>query len=303
MNQPEKKYTVVGVGEVLWDIYRDHRYVGGAPSNFAIHATQLGDEGVLVARVGDDAMGRELIQSLRQRQLGVEHVQIDANKVTGTVMVSLDALGVPSFRCSHDVAFDYLQYVPELETLAKRAEAILFGTLAQRSIISRKTILRFLQAAPNAVRIFDVNSRAGVEALRTIVPDSLALANVIKMSRAETVLLQQIFRRAGESRPKFVDFLIKKYHLRLVAITYGDFGCEVYDGNTMRKVEGLPVQAVDATGAGDAFVAGLVHQLLRGAPLRELAEFANLLGAFVCTKNGATPVFDRQDIETFRESL
>jgi fructokinase len=218
-------------------------------------------------------------------------------------MVSLDALGAPNFICSHDVAFDYLQDVPELETLAKRAEAILFGTLAQRSGVARKTILRFLQAAPNAVRIFDVNSRAGVEDLQTIVPESLALANVVKMSRSETALLQQIFRHAGEPRPKFVDFLIKKYQLKLVAITHGDFGCEIYDGNSMSKVEALPIQVIDTTGAGDAFAAGLVHKLLRGAPLAEAAEFANLLGAFVCTQNGATPVFNRQDIEAFRDSL
>lgn len=303
MTQPKEKYTIVGIGEVLWDIYRDHRHVGGAPANFAIHAAQLGDEGLLVSRAGDDGMGRELIQALRQRRLPVEAIQIDEKKPTGTVMVSLDVKGVPSFRCSQDVAFDYLQFTPELERLAQNCDAVLFGTLAQRSPATRKTIWRFLQSAKNAVRIFDVNSRASAEALREIVPPSLEAATVLKVNRHELDMMQVILRREGEARRKFIDFLLKKYHLKLVAVTYGEGGCEIFDGQTACKVDGLTVQEIDTTGAGDAFAAGLIHKLLRGAALRESAEYANLLGAFLCTQSGATPIFTAQDLENFRESL
>ncbi len=304
MAQLKDKYTVVGIGEVLWDIYRDRRYVGGAPANFAIHAAQLGDNGVLVSCVGDDVMGRELIPALRQRQLPVDFIQIEEKKPTGTVMVSLDVKGVPSFRCSQDVAFDYLQFIHELEALARNCDAIFFGTLAQRSRVSRKTILRFLQeAAPNAVRVFDLNSRAGAEALRDIVPASLQAANVLKVNRDELETLQVLLRRSTDTRQKFIDFLLKKYRLKLLAVTHGEGGCEIFDGQTVCKIDGLPVQEIDTTGAGDAFAAGMVHKLLRGAPLREIAEYANLLGAFLCTQSGATPVFSASDLEIFRDSL
>lgn len=303
MEQPPQKFTIVGIGEVLWDIYRDRRHLGGAPANFVIHAAQLGDQGVLVSRVGNDTMGRELIAALRQRQLPVEFLQVDEKKRTGTVMITLDVKGVPSFRCSHDVAFDYVQHTPELAALAPRADAVLFGTLAQRSPITRRAILAFLRAAKNAVRLFDVNSRASAAELQAIVPESLAAANALKMNHAEMKLLQMLFHREHDSPRKFVDFLIKKYQLQIVAVTFGESGCEIFDGGSACKVEGLAVPVVDTTGAGDAFAAGLIHQFLRKQPLREIAEYANLLGAFLCTQSGATPVFREKDIEAFRESL
>jgi fructokinase len=300
---PKQKFTIVGIGEVLWDIYRDRRHLGGAPANFAIHAAQLGDHGVLVSRIGDDGMGREMMATLRQRELPIQFVQVDGKRGTGTVMVTLDVKGVPSFRCSRDVAFDYLQDTEELGMLAPRVDAVLFGTLAQRSPITRKTIFRFLRLAKNAVRLFDVNSRASAAELQTIVPDSLEAANALKMNQDEMKLLQTILRRDYDHPRKFIDFLIKKYELKIIAVTFGVAGCELFDGSSSTKVAGLPVQVVDTTGAGDVFVAGLVHKLLRGAPLREIAEYANLLGAFLCTQSGATPVFRQEDIEAFRESL
>lgn len=303
MSQPKEKYTIVGIGEVLWDVYRDRRYLGGAPANFAIHITQLGDQGVLVSRVGDDGMGRDLIAALRQRQLPTEFLQRDEKKGTGTVMVTLDVAGVPSFRCSQDVAFDYLQFTPELETLAKKTDAVLFGTLAQRSPATRQTIFRFLRSAQNAVRLFDVNSRASAAELQSLVPASLEAANALKMNHAEMKLLQTILRREDDTPRKFIDHLVKKYALKIVAVTYGREGCEIYDGNSVCRTAGLAVHVTDTTGAGDAFCAGLIRKLLRGAPLRELAEYANLLGAYLCTQSGATPIFRWEDIETFRESL
>jgi len=314
MIPPKEKYTIVGIGEVLWDIYRDHRYVGGAPANFAIHAAQLGDHGVLVSRVGEDGMGRELLAALRQRQLPAEFIQSDSKKMTGAVMVTLDVRGVPSFRCSHDVAFDYLHDTPELAALALRTDAVLFGTLAQRSPESRQTILRFMRAAKSAVRLFDVNSRPdfplshikedrGAEAVQKLVLESLAVANVVKMNGDELKLLQAIFYRTGDTPRKFIDFLFKKYALKLVAVTYGEAGCELFETSRSCKLDGWRLEARDTTGAGDAFAAGLIYQLLRGAPLQEISEFANLLGAFLCTQSGATPVFRFEDIEAFREAL
>jgi fructokinase len=303
MVQPKGKYTVVGIGEVLWDIYRDRRHLGGAPANFTIHSAQLGDHGILVSRVGDDGMGRELIRTLQQRNLSSDFIQIDPKRGTGTVMITLDVKGVPSFRCSRDVAFDYLEYTSAEEALAQHADVVFFGTLAQRSPITRKTVWRFLRAAKKAVKVLDVKPLASAAELQQIVPASLEIADILKMNEEEIRWLKNLLRRESDNTRKFVDFLIKKYRLKMAAVTYGEFGCEIFDGSAAIRMEGLPVRAVDTTGAGDAFTAGLVHKFLRGAPLPEMAEFANSLGAFLCTQRGATPAFQWQEIEAFRESL
>lgn len=303
MVHAKEKFLIVGIGEVLWDIYRDCRHLGGAAANFAIHAAQLGDHGVLVSRVGNDTAGQELLRMLRQRNLPVEYIQVDGKKNTGAVMVTVDVRGIPSFRCSRDVAFDYLEYSPELDSLAQRADAVFFGTLGLRSSVARQTILQFLHSSKRAVKIFDLNARAGALDLKQIVFPVLEMAEVLKVNRGDLALLQSALRRDDATSHKFIDFLMKKFHLKMVAVTHGEFGCELFAGNERIRVEGLPVRAIDTTGAGDAFVAGVIYKLLRGVPLRDIAEYANLIGAFLCTREGATPVFDWQDIEAFRDSL
>lgn len=298
-----RKFKIVGLGEVLWDIYQDQRHLGGAPANFAIHANQLGDEGVLVSRVGDDGMGKGLVHALRERKLVADHVQLDRKKGTGTVMISLDIKGVPTFECSQDVAFDYLKFTPALEKVAQNCDAVMFGTLAQRSNVARESILLFLRAAPQAVKIFDMNTRASEATLLKILPPSLELANILKMNDGETEILRRVLRRDGDSTEHFVEYLMQEYDLSMIAITYGDNGCKLFNRQENCRVPGLPVKVVDTTGAGDAFSAALMHKYLRDAPLHEIAAFANLAGAFVCTKSGATPVFTMQELTQWQSTL
>ena len=302
-SKTKSSYTIVGLGEVLWDIYRDQRHLGGAPANFAIHAHQLGDTGILVSRVGDDGMGRELLRALKQRKLSTDFIQIDKKKGTGTVLITLDIKGVPNFSCTKDVAFDHLKWIPELAELAASADAVVFGSLAQRSTAGHQTIQEFLAAAKKAVKVFDVNSRAAEPELLQILPDSLAVANILKMSLTEMETMRRALRRDGDTLAGFVDFLFSEYDLSLIAVTFGENGCELFNGRETCRLPGLPVKVVDTTGSGDAFAAGMVYKFLRGAPLREIAEFANTLGAYLCTVNGATPAFTAEDLEVFRQSM
>lgn len=299
----DKKFKIVGLGEVLWDIYQDQRHLGGAPANFAIHVNQLGDEGLLVSRVGDDGMGKGLIHALRERKLATDHIQLDRKKGTGTVMISLDIKGVPTFQCSQDVAFDYLKFTPTLEKVAQNCDAVMFGTLAQRSTVARENILQFLRAAHDAVKIFDMNTRASEATLLKILPPSLELADILKMNDGETEILRRVLRRDGDSTARFVEYLMHEYDLSLIAITYGNNGCELFSRHESCRLPGLSVNVVDTTGAGDAFSAGLMHKYLRQTPLPEIATFANLAGAFVCTKPGATPVFTMQELLHWQRSL
>ena len=299
MANDDKKFTIVGLGEVLWDIYQENRHIGGAPTNLAVHAGQLGDVGIVVSRVGDDGLGRELVRALEQRNIPTEFIQVDKKKGTGTVLVSIDVKGVPSFRCSEDVAFDYLEFNPQLAELAANVDAIVFGTLAQRSAKSRATIQKLLRAANHAIKVLDVNSRAPESELWNILPASLDLADIVKMSSEEMALLRRLLRRDGDSTNVFVHYLMERFSLSLIALTQGDAGCELFNGRESHRINGLPVTVVDTTGAGDAFAAGMVHKFLRGDSLREIAEFSNLMGAYLCTQPGATPFFTMQEIEEF----
>ncbi len=302
MHTRAKKFSLVGLGEVLWDIYQDERHLGGAPANVAINAHQLGLHSLLVSRVGDDGMGKELMRTLGQRGLATEHVQLDRKKGTGTVLVSLDIKGVPSFRCSHDVAFDYLSFNAKLKELAPTIDAVVFGTLAQRSKAARQAILEFLRAAKKAVKVFDVNARASEAHLQTLIPASLELADVVKLSGEEVGLLARVLRREGDTAASFAEYLIKHYQLELVAITYGENGCELFNAHESCRLLALPVPVIDTTGAGDAFTTGMIYQLLHKASLREIAEFANLIAGFLCTQRGATPSFDVRTLEDFRRA-
>jgi len=303
MEEGRNNFVVVGIGEVLWDIYRHGRHLGGSASNFAIHSTQLGDHGALVSRVGEDGMGRELLAALRSWQMPTRYIQIDPLHGTGNVMISLDVKGVPTYRCSQDVAFDYLHEDDENQVLAASADAVFFTALGQRSAISREAVQRFLHAAGRAIKIFDVNWMPHPEDLRALLLQCLSFTHILKVNEHAMQAVRYALRKEGDSMPKFIEYLFRKFSLKLIAVTQGESGCELFDGQRVIKAAGLPVRAIDTTGAGDAFAAGLVHKYLRGAPLEEVADFANLLGAFVSTQFGAAPSFSPSLLEAFREDL
>ena len=296
----KRKFKIVGIGEILWDIYREKRYLGGAPANVAIHSRQLGDEGFIASRVGDDGMGRELIRALHAKFIGKEYLQIDKRKGTGTVFIELQVSGEPIFRCGRDVAFDYLEYTPALEQLKLKADAIIFSSLGQRNSVSRNAIQQFLQDF-KGLKIFDVNSTSYSSTFEEIIKLSLAQADVVKASTVELNLLKKIFHREGDRTLAFCRDLIDSYAIQLFAVTSGCEGAMLITQDDVVSQPALPIDARDTTGAGDAFTAGLVHKYLRKAPLAEVMSFASLMGALVCTLEGATPALSEADIQAFSE--
>ena len=297
------KFTLIGIGEILWDIYDNNKkYLGGAPTNFAIHCAQLGNNGIVVSRVGEDKLGQDIQNSLHQRNLSHEYIQIDSKKQTGTVNVTLDKNSVPHFLCTTDVAFDYLQPNELLFQLAKKADGVLFGTLAQRNEISRKTILNFLYQAKTVFKIYDVNLRGWSKKTEEIVHSSLALCDAIKLNDSELHILKNAWQPNLDA-VAFLNYLITKYHLKLAALTLGKNGCLLLDQDTTVETKGLKISPVDTTGCGDAFAAGLMNQYLAGKSLKEISEFSNALGAFVAQYFGATPVYSLKKLKTFQHSL
>ena len=294
--------TIVGLGEVLWDIYPDDRFIGGATANVALHAIQLGAAGVIVSAVGYDKAGEALIQQVEERGGDVRYIQKSIMYETGQVIVQLDEEGKPHFECSEDVAFDHLIWRVPFQALATTCDAVIVGTLAQREQDSRITIQKFLDAATAALVVYDVNFRGWREDIKEIIRETLKKADIVKMNGEELNMMRQAFGETSLSDEAFLNKLFKNYNIQMAAVTRGAEGCVMADSNgTVHHVPGHSVQVVDTTGCGDAFVAGLTLKYLEGASLEESGQFANRLGAFVSTKKGAVPLYSCQDIVKFFE--
>ena len=286
-------YTIVGLGEILWDMLPGGKQLGGAPANFAYHANALGATGAVVSRVGDDEPGREILRRLDELGLNRRYVGVDPDHPTGRVNVRLDARGVPDYVIHQDVAWDFLANPgddPALAGLARRCDAVCFGSLAQRGAVSRRSIAAFLDATgPRCLRVFDVNLRQSYYDRDTI-DASLRRSGVLKLNETELPDLGKLLGVAGEG-PAAVEELFRRYPmLSLVALTAGDRGSALYAaaGETSRH-GGFPTEVADTVGAGDAFTAALVLGLLDDHDLGRINAFANRLASYVCSQPGATP--------------
>jgi len=281
--------VVVGLGEVLWDVFPDRKLLGGAPANFAFHAKQLGHEGIVVSRVGNDAAGREILRELSIRGVPTESIQVDPVRPTGTVQVTVASDGVPSFVITPDVAWDYLAAEPALVELMKRADAVCFGTLAQRSPTSRSTIETLLDGA-GGMKVFDINLRQNFWSPE-LIERGLRRSQVAKLNEDELETLQRLeLAPSSGNTVTCCRALLKKYGLRLVALTRASRGALLVADDQVVDHPGVQVRVADGVGAGDAFAAAMVDALLKGRALVEVAGFANRIGAYVASQPGAMPI-------------
>ena len=281
--------TIVGLGEVLWDLLPSGKQLGGAPANFAYISGLLGDCGVVASRLGADPLGREARTAMEKLGITTAYLEEDPTRPTGTVEVRVDAAGQPEFTIAESVAWDALEWTPQWAELAARADALCFGSLAQRAPASRATIRRFLEVAPPSVlRVYDVNLRHTFFT-REILHDSLELAHIAKLNDHELPRITALLGLGGSDDATRAQRLLEAYNLQLVCVTRGDNGSLlVADGHAVAH-GGFKVKVADAVGAGDAFTACLSHHYLRGATLREINENANRMAAWVASQVGATP--------------
>ena len=299
-----RNYTVVGLGELLWDVLPQGRQLGGAPANFAHMTNLVGDTGIVASRVGDDDLGREAQERLRALGLQTSFVQVDKQHPTGTVQVDVDPAGQPTFTIATSVAWDSFEWTPEWAALAQRADAVCFGSLAQRCPESRDTILSFLKAMqPDAIRVFDVNLRQNFYS-STILTESAALADIIKVNHEELPVVAKLLgipfiydeRRAAQ-------WLRDTFGTKLVCMTRGAKGSLLVGENEISEHSGYRVYVADTVGAGDAFTAALVYHYLRHASLSTLNEAANRMGAWVASQTGATPAKDELQLQRVRSAI
>jgi fructokinase len=280
--------VIVGLGEVLWDLLPAGKQLGGAPANFAYHAHAQGAHAVVVSAVGSDPLGTELRARLDALGLDTSCLATDPAHPTSTVSVALDAAGTPTFTIHEHVAWDHLAWSPALAALAPRADAVCFGTLGQRSSPARVTIQRFVAATrPAALRIFDINFRQHYYSRETIA-HGLANSQVLKLNDQELPVLAKVLALPGDE-PAQLGALLKRYPLRLIALTRGAAGSTLFTPSERHDCAAATTVVVDSIGAGDAFTAALALGLLRDLPLAALHTHAAQLAAYVCTQPGATP--------------
>ena len=282
------KPLIVGIGELLWDMLPEGKEMGGAPANFAYHACSLGGEGAVVSSIGADDYGRQILDRLGALSLSREYISIDRTHPTGTVEVTVDARGKPSYIIRENVAWDFIPNTPQLMELAKKADAVCFGTLAQRSAVSRATIQAFLKRTPQkALRIFDINLRQSFYS-KELIESSLDLANVLKLNDEELAVIASLLSLSGDESTLLAE-IAGKHRLYMVALTRGDKGSILYSDGQISIHPGYKVEVVDTVGAGDAFTASLALSVLSGQDLDAINDHANRVAAFVCSKHGATP--------------
>jgi fructokinase len=288
---------IIGLGELLWDIFPDRKSLGGAPANFAYITTLLGNQGIVASRLGDDAHGREALQRLRALGLDLDHVQSDCAHETGTVQVELDDKGVPQYQILRPVAWDFLEWTADWQNLARNAAAVCFGSLAQRSEASRATISSFLHAATRAVRIFDVNLRQDYYS-QDILTESMKLADIVKLNDEELPKVMRLTELPARDEQSSAQLLLQSYDLKLVCITRGSRGSLlVKNDGEISEHRGFQVKVTDTVGSGDAFTAALVHEFLHKSSLDPMNEFANRVGAWVATQAGGMPAVSGGTLE------
>lgn len=294
---------VVGIGEALFDCLPEGRKLGGAPANFAYHVSQFGLNGCAISAIGDDELGEEIVETFEKVDLRYVLPRVD--QPTGTVMVTLDDKGIPQYDICLGVAWDNIPLTDEMLDIARNAEAICFGSLAQRSETSRRTIHAFLDAAPRtAMKVFDINLRQRWYTAE-VIAESLNRANVLKINDEEldvvaTMLLGvpttpgKLIAEDPEKTRLVCRDLIAKYNLKMLILTCGAIGSYVFTEDEESYISTPKVVVADTVGAGDSFTATFVARMLQGKSIREAHEKAVQVSAFVCTQNGAMPVLPEE---------
>lgn len=286
MNQ--KRY-VVGLGEVLWDVLPEGKKLGGAPANFAYHAGQfLGmDNTVAISALGEDKLAEETIEALKNNNLNSLMPQVPYP--TGTVQVQLDEQGVPTYDIKENVAWDNIPFNNDIQDIAHNCRAVCFGSLAQRNVVSRETIQKFLEATPAyCLKIFDINLRQQFYT-KEVIRESLQHCNILKINDEELVLIGRMFGYPGLNIENKCWLILGKYNLDMLVLTCGTNGSYVFSPGQMSFQETPKVQVADTVGAGDSFTGSFVGSILNGKSIPDAHQTAVEVSAYVCTQNGAMP--------------
>lgn len=283
-----KKFTIAGIGELLWDVLPEAEVIGGAPVNFAYHVTALGAKGIPISTIGNDVRGGKALEELQKRGVETSAISITEDFATGYVTATLDNEGKASYNFPDDVAWDHLQINEYAENLRNILDAVCFGSLAQRSEHSRRAIYGFLDTlGKETLKVFDINLRQEFYSEKVIV-NSLTRTDILKLNEEELPILADLIDLNGPS-DKWLQILVEKYHLQMAILSRGGSGSLLLTPKSSSDHPGVVTHIKDTIGAGDSFTAAVTIGFLQGLPLNEINENANRIAAYVCSQRGGMP--------------
>ena len=283
----ENKRMIVGLGEALWDVLPEGKKLGGAPANFAYHTGQFGLDTLAISALGEDRLGDETIAAIEEQ--GLNYMMPRVPYPTGTVQVTLDDEGIPAYDIKENVAWDNIPFTDEMKAVAQNCRAVCFGSLAQRNVVSRETIKKFLSTTPDdCMKIFDINLRQSFYT-KEVIDESLHLCNVLKINDEELVVIGRMFGYPGLDMQDKCWLLLGKYNLDILVLTCGVNGSYVFTPGAMSFYETPKVEVADTVGAGDSFTGTFCACILKGKSVADAHRIAVDASAFVCTQKGAMP--------------
>lgn len=288
------KKIIVGLGEILWDVFPSGKVLGGAPANFAYHINQAGHEGFVISSIGNDDLGNEILDHLTN--INLPHLIQHTDYPTGTVKVTLNLKGIPSYKITDKVAWDFIEFSPAVEELAKKTAAVCYGTLAQRNYVTRSTFFRFFKSMPaESLKIYDINLRQNFYS-KNIIEESLFVADILKINDEELNTLSDLFHVAGDETERCKQ-LNSIYSLDMVILTKGTEGSRIITGKSNSFLPTPLVKVNDTVGAGDAFTAAFIASYMDGESIETAHKYAVNVAAYVCTKKGAMPPYDFSNLK------
>lgn len=289
---------ILAIGEILWDVFPDREIIGGAPFNFACHVSALGGDTYFFSRVGCDARGAAATEQVIRKGVSTKFLQTDGTKPNGTAVVTFTSPGIATYEIPQDVSHNFITIDDAVVTAinAENFDLLYYGTLAQKSPVSRESVQKLLSEAKTKHRFFDVNLRMDF-CDKDVLDFSFANATIVKINEEETTIVSKVLFGEELTPANFAAALSKRYHTECVLVTLGAKGCEVYGGGSREILAPPNVTVADTVGAGDAFSAGFVHSFLRGDSVFEAARFGNAMGSYVASKTGATPELILAELE------
>lgn len=291
--------NIVCFGEVLWDVFPNHKKIGGAPLNVALRLKSLDNNVSMITRIGDDVEGMEIKEFIKERGVLIEDIQIDAALKTGEVKVTLNEKGSASYEINFPRAWDNIQLTKSAQIITENADAFIFGSLIARNDVSRETLYQLLQFAK--YKIFDVNLRAPYYTKASL-NYLMEAADFIKFNDDEIFEIAKSLHFKSDSLEQNIQFIAEQTNTNSICVTKGRHGAILYYDNSFYYNNGYEIKVVDTVGAGDSFLASLTNKLLKGAAPQKALDFACAVGAIVASSEGANPVIEEGSIAAFISS-
>ncbi|MCS3529207.1 carbohydrate kinase [Chryseobacterium sp. JUb7] len=288
---------VVCFGEVLWDIFPKGAKAGGAPFNAAYNIYKMGIDVKMLSRIGNDELGKKLTDQIKSWGITTDYIQVDNEHPTSTVIAKIDEHNEASYEIINHVAWDYIEFLPEHEELISKAEAFVFGSLSARNEKTRETLLQLLKFAK--LKVFDVNFRPpfiDVDLIKQLLHE----ADIVKMNKAEMRQIMEFLGEEYKSEDETAAFIQKHFDIKEIILTKGSKGARYFKGDTNYGFSAVPIEIADTVGSGDAFLSGFVSKRILEKSPEEIMNHAISLGAFITSKSGACPDYDREEFETFK---